>query len=120
MKSIKLIGSIVLATAASSAFAVGPAPEYRDPATGQYVVRANIAHEVPALVWAFGSQAPAPSAQMTGFTPSPWSVERSAQYRQPQTEVAGYTAQPWAVEHSAFYRVPFAVAKGGDDDRGRL
>jgi hypothetical protein len=123
MKGFKMISAIVLATAASAAFAVGPAPEYWDPKTNRYVERTNIAHEVPAFVWAFGPHEPAPAAkQMAGFQSAPWAVERSAQYQQPRIEVAGFQPQPWAVERSAHFLPPFAVARTEDDgsNRGRL
>lgn len=123
MKTIKAVASIVLATAASAAFAVGPAPEYIDPITGRYVERTNIAHEVPTLVWAFGPSEPVPaSKQVAGFQAAPWAVERSALYRQPGTEVAGFQPQPWSVERSAHFQPPVSMARSDDRsaDRGRL
>ncbi|MEX0960995.1 MAG: hypothetical protein WDZ63_17095 [Burkholderiales bacterium] len=105
MKNIKaVIGSIVLATAATAAFATDPANP-----TGPWAVEHS----------AFFQQ---PQTRIAGYQPQPWAVERSALFQQSPVDVAGSQPQPWAVERSAYFPRPSAVADSGDgnSNRGRL
>lgn len=93
MKALRIASGILLATVASTAFAVAPAPGALDPATGEVV----------------------------GFVQTPWSVANYGLMPAPK-QIAGFQSRPWAVERSAYYVGDVQVARGqqGSADRGRL
>jgi hypothetical protein len=93
MKVSKLICALVFAIAASSAFAVGPAPGAVNLETGE----------------------------VTAYVQTPWSVANYGLMPKPK-KIAGFTSQPWAVERSAFYKGDLTVAGAEDsgESRGRL
>ncbi|HWQ39998.1 MAG TPA: hypothetical protein VNM24_15555 [Burkholderiales bacterium] len=93
MNALRIASGILLATAASAAFAVAPAPGALDPKTGEVV----------------------------GFVQTPWSVANYGLMPTPK-QMAGFQARPWAVERSAYYVGDMQVARGRQSgaDRGRL